>query len=377
MKINIDISNYEEYLLSAIDGELSGEEMAELELFLQQHPQIREEMALLESVKLTPDAEVQFDDKNELYRESVRLLEYVDNELHEAEKQAFEELIRRDIHLSKELNLLQQARLQPDLNLHFGNKTSLYRHNRNTILPIWWWGAAAAIVAGVAVWVLPVLPGKEGGKVAMNKVATDSGRNNGSVANNQQPGSINKGQIQPEDQAQTVGNEQTFTAGEQTLPDDNKQTGTQQLSNNQTIVSGQQPASPGKQLLADNSTKSAVHGKPAVSVNDTGNKPTVTDNSNPGLSKLAQPVATSSEVVQQLQDKQKEQIAAIVANPVEKAPVLANATAISTNSNKVSEIVTAPAPVQGELVVSVTMNGDSKLLNGVANVARFFSRKKK
>jgi hypothetical protein len=129
--------------------------------------------------------------------------------------------------------------------------------------------------------------------------------------------------------------------------------------------------------LADNNTKPAGHGKPAVSVNDAGNKPTVTDNSNQGLTKLAQPVATSSEVVQQLQDKKNEQTAAIVANPVEKAPVLANATAINTNSNKVSEIVTTPASVQGELVVSVTMNGDSKLLNGVANVARFFSKKKK
>jgi hypothetical protein len=376
MKINIDISNYEEYLLSAVDGELSGEEMAELELFLQLHPQIREEMALLESVKLIPDAEVQFDDKNELYRESVRLLEYVDNELYGAEKQVFEELIRGDAHLSKELNLLQQARLQPDLNLHFGNKTSLYRHNRNTIFPIWWWGAAAAIVAGVAVWVLPVLPGKERVKVAVNKVVTDSGVSNESVADNQQPGSINKEQIQTEKQPQTGSNE----VGNQSLPGKNKQTDTQQPSNNQVIVNRQQhtkPSSTGAQLLADNNTKPAGHGKPAVSVNDAGNKPTVTDNSNQGLTKLAQPVATSSEVVQQLQDKKNEQTAAIVANPVEKAPVLANATAINTNSNKVSEIVTTPASVQGELVVSVTMNGDSKLLNGVANVARFFSKKKK
>jgi hypothetical protein len=42
-----------------------------------------------------------------------------------------------------------------------------------------------------------------------------------------------------------------------------------------------------------------------------------------------------------------------------------------------TRVTEASRPVQGELVVSVTMRGDSKILNGVANVARFFSKKKK
>ncbi|SEW12683.1 hypothetical protein SAMN05428988_2303 [Chitinophaga sp. YR573] len=405
MEINIDISNYEEYLLSAVDGELNGDEMAALELFLQQHPHIREEMALLESVKLTPDTEIQFDAKNELYHESIQLLDYVDNELHGAEKLAFEKMIRGNVHLSKELNLLQQARLQPDLHLQFENKQTLYRHNRRTIRPIWWWSTAAAVVAGVAIWVLPVLPGKENVPVAMNKVTTDSGVNNGQVAGNQQVGDGSNGQAATDTNQQLMADQATNNnqAGNQ-QSGSLAQTGTGSTSSQTQTpnkTNGQQPgslSSTGKQLLASN--KPAEHNKPDVSVNgrpgvtsngspgvivngkqvinSVGDKPAVADNSNPGLTKLAQPVATSGEVVKQLQDKmnEQEQIAAAVANPVQKAPVLANATAINTN-NKVSEIVTAPAPVQGELVVSVTMNGDSKLLNGVANVARFFSRKKK
>lgn len=405
MEINIDISNYEEYLLSAVDGELNGDEMAALELFLQQHPHIREEMALLESVKLTPDTEIQFDAKNELYHESIQLLDYVDNELHGAEKLAFEKMIRGNVHLSKELNLLQQARLQPDLHLQFENKQTLYRHNRRTIRPIWWWSAAAAVVAGVAIWVLPVLPGKESVPVAMNKVTTDSGVNNGQVAGNQQVDTDTNQQLMA-DQAtnNNAGNQQSGSLAQTGTGSTSNQTQTPNKTN------GQQPgslSSAGKQLLASNKPAKpdvSVNGKPGVTsnanpgvnsrpgiaangnpgvngkqiINNVGNKPVVADNSNPGLTKLAQPVATSGEVVKQLQDKmnEQEQIAAAVANPVQKAPVLANATAINTN-NKVSEIVTAPAPVQGELVVSVTMNGDSKLLNGVANVARFFSRKKK
>jgi len=395
MHININISNYEEYLLSAVDGELSGEEMAALELFMEQHPHVREEMALLESVKLTPDKEIQFDGKNELYHESVQMLDYVDNELHGAEKQAFEELIRGDVYLSKELNILQQARLQPDLNLQFENKQTLYRHNRRRILPIWWWSAAAAVVAGVAIWILPVLPRKE--NVQLNKVTADNG--------------VNYRKTDTNEVGQDTNDKKKSGSLVQTDTDNQVQS-----SDNQSITNRQQPDSAAKELLAGNNAKPgvSVNGRPATGGNSNrgesvnGNpggiaangKPIMpvngkvaiaangkqtadingADNSNPGLSKLAQPVTTSGEVVKQLQDKmneQREQIAAAVDNPVvQKVPVLANATAINSNNNKVSEIVTAPA-VQGELVVSVTMNGDSKLLNGVANVARFFSKKKK
>jgi hypothetical protein len=346
-------------------------DIAALELFLQQHPHIREEMALLESVKLTPDTEIQFDKKNELYHESIQMLDYVDNELHGTEKLEFEEMIRGNVHLSKELNLLQQARLQPDLNLQFENKQTLYRHNRRTIRPIWWWSAAAAVVAGVAIWVLPVLPGKENVPVAMNKVTKDTNQQltASQTANNQEYRSS----------AQTADN-QSATNGRQ--PGSLSSTGKQLLANNNKPKEHSKPEvsvnnKPG--MSVNGRSGIIANGKPAVGINSAGNKLAVADNSNPGLSKLAQPVATSGEVVKQLQDKineQQEQIAAAVANPVQKAPVLANAATINTN-NKVAEIVTAPAHVQGQLVLSVTMNGDSKLLNGVANVARFFSRKKK
>jgi anti-sigma factor RsiW len=160
LEININISNYEEYLLSAVDGELSGDEMVALEAFLQQHPHIREELALLESLRLTPDNTLSFDDKAQLYRQTTvlsaanyesQLLDYIDNELHGPEKQALESLIQQHPHIRQELNILKQARLQPDLSLRFGDKTVLYRNNRTKVRPIWWWSAAAAVVAGVAV----------------------------------------------------------------------------------------------------------------------------------------------------------------------------------------------------------------------------------
>lgn len=356
MEININISNYEEYLLCAVDGELSGDEMVALEVFLQQHPHIREELALLESVRLTPDEEVAFDDKARLYRQSTvlsaanyesQLLDYIDNELHGPEKQALELLIQQHSDIRQELNILKQARLQPDLSLHFENKAILYRNNRTKVRPIWWWSAAAAVVAGVAVLVWAPLISERSVQVAVNKPAikkTDSQQT--------QPVNPFKEPVAATpDQANTpqIATNTPVTAKPQ------KRSTEQYAANTPQVKSADRP------LLTGNATV------PSISTNE--KQQADTDNSNVGLTKLAQPVATSGEVVEQLQNKINEQQVAAI----EKAPVMANA----STSNKVSEAVTAAAPVQGELVVSVTMNGDSKLLNGVANVARFFSKKKK
>lgn len=338
MNIHIDISNYEEFLLSAVDGELSGEEMAALELFLQQHPHIREELTLLESVKLMPDEAIQFDSKAQLYRQEgvpslavyeEQLLDYVDNELHGAEKQSLEELIRVHPQFAQEVNLLQRTRLQPDLNLQYGDRSSLYRHNRTKVRPIWWWSAAAAVVAGVAVLLMPGVNNEKQSQVAVNQPVVKT-----VVPTAPEP----------------VVNEEHSTVN--TIAQNTPQ---QEERVNKPVNSRQQPTN----MVADKQPVSSETG-----VNNPGN----------GLAKLAQPVNTSEEVVQRLQDKineQQEEVAAAITNPVVKAPVLANA----APAVKAEDVVSAP--VQGELVVSVTMNGDSKLLNGVANVARFFSKKKK
>jgi anti-sigma factor RsiW len=349
LEININISNYEEYLLSAVDGELSGDEMVALEAFLQQYPHIREELVLLESVRLMPDPEVSFGNKAPLYRTvnyETQLLDYIDNELHGTDKQALELLIQQHPHLQKELNILQQARLQPDLSLQFRNKAVLYRTNRNKVRPIWWWSAAAAVVAGVAV----VLWAPSLSETASEKSAQ--------IAANQP--AVKKQVKAPEVQQQTNIAEQLAVNTPAVTAEQQTNTVKAQTNTQKTIKSDIKTGN----TLAGNNNNTAP-------VTDKQQQPETDNNSNIGLTKLAQPVATSGEIVEQLQNKMNEQQ---IAATIEKAPVMANASTI----NKVSEAVTATAaPVQGELVVSVTMNGDSKLLNGVANVARFFSKKKK
>lgn len=344
MAINIDISNYEEYLLSAVDGELNEEEQAALEVFLQQHPKYRQELLLLQSARLVPDSEVRFDGKEMLYRQSDAstlsagnyegfLLEYIDNELNKEDQQKVEALAQQHPHISRELHLLEASRLKPDMTVRFPDKSRLYR-NTTRVRAIWWWAAAAAVVAGVAVITIPP---RHTDKQVMELA-------------------VQQQQKQEQQPAVSTPVPQPSVTEKQPVP---------QIASTQPVAT--QHATPVPSALQQ------AHATPVTTHQDESHPASV------ALNKLPQPENTTSEIVQQLKEqKEQQQIAnAGITSETDKAPVIAK----TENNNKEdamnTRVTEASRPVQGELVVSVTMSGDSKILNGVANVARFFSKKKK
>lgn len=376
MAVNINISNYEEFLLSAIDGELTGEERAALEAFMDLHPEIRKELALLESTKLQPDTAMQFDAKDMLYRKSDVLsatnyerflLDYVDNELSTAERTQLEALISQHPHIQQELSLLQAARLTPDLTVTFENKASLYRKEQTRIHPLWWWSAAAAVVAGLSFWLIPGQRTGEPAAVAVNQPAAQTSTSSQTVP---QTGTV------PQVSSSSV------------AQNDNPASTQPQVADNVSNDQVQHPASADKNrntalsnTLARNRVADKTVNRPAPEVNESNQQEPanhIPDTRAVALAKIPQPASTSGEVVQQLQEKSEQQEKILAENATvvaEKSATMANATKISSAAPEVASA--APANVKGELVVAVTMNGDSKLLNGVANVARFLSRKKK
>ncbi|MGC4035085.1 MAG: hypothetical protein QM764_03925 [Chitinophagaceae bacterium] len=64
----INLTNYEEYIISYIDNELSGAERMELFAFAEKHPHVKEELAIYEQTKLQPEKEIFFANKEILYR---------------------------------------------------------------------------------------------------------------------------------------------------------------------------------------------------------------------------------------------------------------------------------------------------------------------
>src|SRR5689334_23534846 len=107
--MNIDRHNYEEYFLLYIDNELNVDQKKHVELFVQENPDLEEELVMLKQSRLIPDESIVFDRKDLLMKEENAqhsannnnafinlnnyeqwLIMYVDNELNAEEKMAVE-----------------------------------------------------------------------------------------------------------------------------------------------------------------------------------------------------------------------------------------------------------------------------------------------
>lgn len=351
MSIEINISNYESFLLSYIDGELNEAEQAALELFLQEHPQFRQELELLEGTRLVPDETVSFGNKAALYRTGTPalpdmeelMLGYIDGELTVAEEKALQEYLEQYPAARKELALLQATKLTPDTSLVFTDKASLYRNSERKTAPIYrrlgWVAAAAAVVAGLVIWLLPT-----GNRPTGAPVLADKG---------------------------------TVTAPKPVVPAPTA-TPIAEAPIATPAVSPTPAASP---LLATNHKKLVARER----------KTTAADVKAPQEQAIAAVPKTDAPVMSQL-PPQRNSVEDVVAQhrqqadntPVSTAihpevsnePMLAANTKIpnSAGINKIAPAET-PQPIQGELIMSVS-GSDSKLLDKVTNVAKFFSRKR-
>ena len=155
MKININ--NYEEFFLMYADNELTPQDRTEVEDFIQQNPQFKEEFLLICDAILTPETQV-FSFKDSLYKTEdttakssteEKLLLYIDNELSKEEMASTELAIAGNDHLKKEASILMNTRSLPDLSITYPNKFSLYKKEERKAPILWFkWAAAAAISIG-------------------------------------------------------------------------------------------------------------------------------------------------------------------------------------------------------------------------------------
>lgn len=160
--------NYEEYFILYLDNELSSADRREVELFVQQNPDLKAELDILFQSRLSVDTDMVFNGKESLLKTesaTIRqdnyeewLLSYIDNELTGAEKTMLEKFIAERPAIKKELEVLQKAKLQPE-NIVFGDKSILYRREEKVrVIAINWRRIAIAaslvLVVGTAAVVL-------------------------------------------------------------------------------------------------------------------------------------------------------------------------------------------------------------------------------
>jgi anti-sigma factor RsiW len=339
MSTDINISNYESYLYSYVDGELNAEEMAALEHFASTNPQVQAELDLLMATRLQPE-NIVFDNKAALYRGSEihlqnyegYLLSYIDGELAPEEEKAFEQFLARHPKVREELVMWQGTKMHADPSIRFENKEVLYRHTKNRVVrmrPAYWW-AAAAMVAGVLLFI----------KLSSDRDTTIPSSSTLADVKKVQPAPVEKVQPAPESK-------------DQITPKNEKQAS--DVAQKQPVI-----ATAPKEVR----TVTAPQEKAATTVD---------------LASIRTEKTTALEI-----DRQQME-ATLSGTPKEvlgsTETVLASNIKPSLDDQTPPAALATPPPAAeppGELIMSVTGNGlESKVLDKVTNVAKFFARKKK
>ncbi len=156
--MRINRHNYEEFFLLYVDKELSAADRKTVDVFVQENPDLKVELQMLQQTVVTAD-DIVLDKKGWLFMEEdisalqENLLLYADDELNAAEKKSIESLLTTDKTAQAEWNILQQTKLQPDAAVVFADKQSLYKTAGTRVVAFKWWRvAAAALLLGFGIW---------------------------------------------------------------------------------------------------------------------------------------------------------------------------------------------------------------------------------
>jgi hypothetical protein len=151
--LHIDRNNYEEYFLMYVDHELTHVQRLAVEEFIINHPDLKEELALLSATVL--DAEpIRLFDKESLLSHHIlqdvvdeQLLMYLDNELSREEAAKVEIKLSSDTNYKIQYEGLLKTRLHKDDIITYPYKKELYRtENERSIRPFFILRIAAAVV---------------------------------------------------------------------------------------------------------------------------------------------------------------------------------------------------------------------------------------
>lgn len=139
--MEININNYEIFIIDYLDNKLSPFETAQLIVFLEQHPHLKAELKGLDKIKVTPSSDdfFGFEDvimqPNDFDAISISLKNYsyyfvaaTEGDLSYTGNQNLYNFLKNNPQLEKEFNLFSNCKLTPGKKLTFKNKASLKKH---------------------------------------------------------------------------------------------------------------------------------------------------------------------------------------------------------------------------------------------------------
>jgi len=153
----ITINNYEAYLLDYVEENLSPELVAELMLFLEQNPELKEDLAGFEVHELVPNAVENFDKKS--LKKDVVGVDYetlmiaeIEGVNSKKESKLLFSYLAKNTSAQKEFEVYQKAKLvAPEI--VFENKKGL-KKKAGIIIPLYWKYSSAAAAVVIVLWSL-------------------------------------------------------------------------------------------------------------------------------------------------------------------------------------------------------------------------------
>lgn len=145
--------NYEPFFLDYLEGNLDESMIDQFLDFLENNPDLKEELQLFEPVRL-PEEPIVFAGKEKLYKTSAdqsaaiesKTIAYLEGDLDKDERRTFEEYLSAQPALQKEYALFQKTKLHPDQSIQYPEKKKLYKKSGTVVLMNWVARAAAVLV---------------------------------------------------------------------------------------------------------------------------------------------------------------------------------------------------------------------------------------
>jgi len=133
--MNINIENYEAYMLDLIEGNISSVDKAKLYEFLDKNSELHIDISEFEDVKLTAenksyknknslkkDASIHIQSVSEINRLSIA---YLENDITRSESAILENLLKKQPKKQFDFDIIQQTKLQVEKNIKFKHKSKL------------------------------------------------------------------------------------------------------------------------------------------------------------------------------------------------------------------------------------------------------------
>jgi hypothetical protein len=192
--MNLTRYNYEEYFMLYVDNELSATEKIAVENFVAQNPDLAAELAMLQQTVLNPNETINYPGISNLLQPEEngfvinetnfeeQFIAYTDDELNNLEKELVEMFVYKHPQHQQAFELFHEIKYTPDNNIHFPNKTSLYRYEKKErVVHITWlrFAAAAVIILLAAIVWLNNSGKKTGTNTAQPALVKNEDKNTG------------------------------------------------------------------------------------------------------------------------------------------------------------------------------------------------------